>query len=232
MPVTNELLRRARRLKPAAAADLLQTYYPSVCRMARGLCGQERLARRVVSSVMSRSLRAMRKWREESAPDRWFYHHTVLACRDNAVRLSELTDDLLISANNAADAAYLAFVRALRSLPHQQREAILLHHGERLSARQLGIAMDCSVQAAAAHLRQASDTLQTVAGNDCAALMTRLSAAHAALTPPIDAVRQAVAGHMRRYFWPRRVLKSLRAVAVVLAVIAAAWYVWHRYITH
>jgi len=232
MPITNELLRRARRKKRTAAADILRTYYPAVCRVARGLCGEERAARQVVQNVMARSLRAMRKWREETAPDRWYYHHTIGACREHAVPAAELREDLLVGPQHVNDAMYVAFVRTLRSLPFQQREAILLHHGERLSARQMGIAMDSSVDAAAAHLRQATQTLQMMAGAQCPELFSQLSAAHGALTPPIDAVRIAVARHLRRYFWPRRLAKALRPVIVIVVVAVAAWWIWRKYIYH
>ena len=63
----------------AAVVELLRMFYPSVHRVAHGLCGRSEAAREVVAFVMSRSLRVLPTWGQEGAPERWFHHHTVLA---------------------------------------------------------------------------------------------------------------------------------------------------------
>ena len=59
--------------------------------------------------------------------------------------------DLLITVGPTGLPAYAGFIRALRTLPVQQAEAFILHHGEHLNERLLGVAMDLSTGAAGSH---------------------------------------------------------------------------------
>src|SRR5688500_18917949 len=129
---TTDLLARARAFDRAAVVELLGMYYAQICRMAYGLCGRPISGRDVVRFVMSRSLRVVHTWTQEGAPERWFHHHTVLASRRAGARPSPEEDVLLsrVDRSSPAFAGYSTFVRALRDLGVQQREAFLLHHGE------------------------------------------------------------------------------------------------------
>ena len=91
--------------------------------------------------------------------------------------------DPLVARASFADPAYTAFVRAVRGLPQQQAEAYLLHHGERLNERLLGVAMDCSAAAAANHLQAATDALTAMSGGDLGRCTAILVKAYAALAP-------------------------------------------------
>src|SRR3954463_6496404 len=145
MEIPPPLFARAQKLNRPAVEALFASVYPAVLRIARGLSGRIDVADGVVRFVMLRAPTMLPKWRDATAAERWFLHHTVLTARRAARHEPDPRADLL-AANG--DANWLAFVRALRQLPHQQREAILLHCGEHLNDRYLGIAMDCSSDAA------------------------------------------------------------------------------------
>src|SRR4051794_4055506 len=187
MAIGDDLLRRAKDYDRRALEELLSDVYPVVYRMAHALTGRPGAGRQVVHDVIRRSLRVLPKWRTGVVPENWFYHHTLLSARQFLSRPPEPRQDLLVTAApNASpdadagaapptgeialawvaptDASYVAFVRALRSLPPQQAEAFILHHGERLNERLLGVAMDCSLTAAATHLGAAKAALNAVSG--------------------------------------------------------------------
>src|SRR3954470_18169144 len=123
MPVPPEVFARARKLHRGALEDLFQAVYPSTLRIARGLCGREDVAEGVVRFVMVRAFAVLPKWRDETAAERWFLHHTVLTARRAEGHAPNHRNDLLAV---GGDARYAAFVRALRALPQQQREAVVL----------------------------------------------------------------------------------------------------------
>jgi hypothetical protein len=147
----------------------------------------------------------------------------LLTARRAAAHVPAAKTDLLAT---DGDPRYVAFVRALRQLPIQQREAILLHFGERFNSRFLGIAMDCSTDAAQTHLEAATGALRTIAGADFGALVDRLSNVYAHLGPPVDAVAPAVGRWVGKGLRPhrfRRALRLLVAVAVIAALVYAGW---------
>lgn len=177
MPVSEETFEAARRLSRPAVEAVLADSYPAVCRMSRALTGREGAARQLMSAVLKRSLRVLPSWRAGASPENWFYHHTVIAARQAPGAPPDAAHDLLVAAAGEAPREYIAFISALRKLPLQQREAFILHHGERLNERLLGVAMDCSAGAAAAHLNAAADSLNAIAG-DRARPLTEIGRAH------------------------------------------------------
>jgi DNA-directed RNA polymerase specialized sigma24 family protein len=234
MPVSEELLDRARDLDPVATEALLSDVYPSVRRIALSLVADEVAARAVARRVMDQGLRVLPGWRHGATPENWFYHHTLLAAREAAAaRRAASADgrpDPLVARASFADPAYAAFVRAVRGLPEQQREAYLLHHGERLNERLLGVAMDCSAAAATNHLQAATDALAAMSGGDHARCTAILAKAYAALAPePSEAgivVRPSVRRARRRRLL-RGVVRALVALIVIASLGALAWAAWH-----
>ncbi len=134
--------------------------------MARALTGDAAEAERVVDFVLSRGAVLLPAWRRGTMTQNWFYHHTLLAARERAAAKPAPApkEDLLVA--DAADAGpeYVAFVRAVRGLPGQQCEAFILHQGEKLNSRFLGVTMDCSSAAAENHLNAANAALAAIAG--------------------------------------------------------------------
>ncbi|MFI5378272.1 MAG: RNA polymerase sigma factor [Tepidisphaerales bacterium] len=127
----------------------------------------------------------------------------------------------------AGDPAFVAFVRALRLLPEQQREAILLSHGEKLPERPLAITMDCSTSAAAAHLRSAEASLTTIFGPSLPDMLTRLHDAYAQLTPSDDIIAPAVRQWVEKALRPRRTRRLLRRLLCLALAAAAIWAAFH-----
>src|SRR4029434_6349861 len=117
------------------------------------------------------------------APSRWFQHHTVLATRRAAKHQPALANDVRVRTRETRNAAYPAFVRSIRMLPLQQREAFILHHGERMNSRYLAVAMDCSTDAASNHLRTATTPLRTIGGEFFDEFVHQMARCYARTTP-------------------------------------------------
>src|SRR5688500_17137412 len=228
-PVT---LAEARAGKKQALVRILAAYYPQVWRMATSLTGSRALGADVARQIMRRSLLAAETWEHEEAPARWFRHHTVLAARDAAPETPPANDVLLEGAGEE-DPAYAAFVRALRGLPQQQREAFLLNHGENFDLRQLGIAMDCSVEAAGVHLRHATLALQALAGHDFGRFAQRARAAHAASAPDESLALPYARKLLRPRFWSALATLAgwLLLVVVIAGIAYGLWWIWPRLVT-
>ncbi len=225
--VSNEVLQGARRHRIAAATELLAINYTPVYRMARGLCGSEKSAAAVLRFCMTCSLRIMRRWRTQDDPERWFYHHTVLASRRAAKNLPEVRHDLLVESAGNQDPAFLAFITCLRSLPFQQREAFILHHGEQLNPRYLSIAMDCSTTATETHLNAANATMEALGGASWVPLLDLFSRSYANLAPPPQDYTLVVRPYVTRHVLPRRVMRALRVFLLLAAGVALCYFVLH-----
>ena len=246
MAIADDLLRRAQDFERGAMEELLADVYPAVYRMAHALTGRPGAGRQVVHDVIRRSLRVLPKWRPGVVPENWFYHHTLLSAREFLARPPDPKQDLLVTAApSAADAdpppkgeialawvapdqaSYVAFVRALRNLPVQQAEAFILHHGERLNERLLGVAMDCSVAAAANHLAAANAALNAVTAGRTDAFAATLSRAYRALTPPPATIRPVARKYVARAARPR-LLRRIFRVLLALALLAAVYFAWRE----
>jgi DNA-directed RNA polymerase specialized sigma24 family protein len=215
---------RARQQKAHPAAAILIDFYPAVCRLAMALCGTERAGRQVVQIVMNRSLHVLDRWGDEDDARRWFSHHTVLQCRELAP-MPPPGADVLVPPGNPAGPGYAAFVRAIRQLPFQQREAFVMNHGEQLDARRLAVAMDCSMQAAGNHLAAATETLQAVAGDAYAACVANLALAYRMLGPSEELVVDDVSRYFRRRS-RRRLMRVVMRIVVGVLFAAAVWGAW------
>jgi DNA-directed RNA polymerase specialized sigma24 family protein len=208
------------------ADEILTDCLPAVWRVAHALGGSTRAGRTIVQTVVGQSLTAMPAWRRDTPPLQWFYHHTVLAARAHQDVPPDPAADTLVE-HIAPDPAYTAFVRALRLLPRQQREAYLLHHGEHLDDRFLGIAMDCSTGAARTHLAAASAALAKICHGDIDAMRDSLSVAYQALTPEqVNVGSQITALTARANFrrFVRSAFRITRSLILLGAIAAAAWY--------
>jgi DNA-directed RNA polymerase specialized sigma24 family protein len=227
VPVEEEILDRAREDDREAIEQVITACYPAVHRIAHALTGEPKIAQRITRFVLRRAVTAIPRWRKGLIAENWFYHYTVLTTRLVTRRPPPAEQDLLITAGPATQPAFAAFVRAIRALHVQQMEAFILHVGEKLNERLLGVAMDLSTQAAAAHLAAATATLQTIAGGEFESLRASLDSAYMNLTPPQTIVRTASQSEIRSVFWRRLLRRAVRRL-VWLAILAALGYVaWH-----
>ena len=113
----------ARKLKRDAVETVLRVYYPRVCRIAFALCGRESNGKEVAGTVMRQSLRTLPWWSNETEAANWFLHHTVLKSRELSGPMPDASEDCLVLTLKTPLAEHIAFVKALRNLPPQQREA-------------------------------------------------------------------------------------------------------------
>jgi RNA polymerase sigma-70 factor (ECF subfamily) len=228
LDVPEKVLARARKLDRAALEQLFAAVYPVVVRMARGLSGREDVAEGVVRFVMLRAVKMVPRWRDDTAAERWFLHHTLLTARRAAAHQPTVQSDLL--ATGGGDARFTAFVRAVRQLPQQQREAVILHYGERFNSRYMSVAMDCSTAAAENHLQAGTAALRAVTGAEFEPLVERMAAVYAHLGPSAQDVPPAVGRWVGRGLRPHRLRIVLRLVilVVILATLAVVGWQWHK----
>jgi DNA-directed RNA polymerase specialized sigma24 family protein len=206
--------------------------YPLVLRLSFVLTGRPAAGRSLARLVLRRAMRHLATWGNEDEPERWFFHHTVLASRQVRVkRRPRGFDDVLIFSLNEASTEYIAFIRAIRALPVQQREAFLLSYAEKGDTRRLAVAMDCSTTAAVTHLNAARTAIKAVAGERFEALVGEMQRVYATLNPDERIVIPQVNTIVRRYIWPRRIARTIGWI-VTLAVLGsmawAAWWVYHK----
>ena len=161
----------------------------------------------------------MSRWRDDGDADRWFYHFTVLETRRH--ESTSPTPDPLLNGDRK-DPAFAAFIRALRSLPTQQREAIILNQGEHLNPRYLAVAMDCSGEAATNHLRAAMVELQSMTGGQLPSMLEAFTAAYRQIAPPSGNVRPLIRRRLNRFLFPRRLRRGF--ILILLTIIA--YTVW------
>src|SRR5947207_9657725 len=147
--INEELLRRAQQMDRGALESLIESVYPALCRIAYGLSGRADVGRGIVRFVINHSLQQLTAWRDAADARRWFYHFTILVARRGRKHEPGAQQDTLVENSGEVSAAYVAFVRGIRVLPFQQREAYLLTYGEALSPRDTATAMDCSTSAVA-----------------------------------------------------------------------------------
>ena len=169
---------------------------------------------------MIKAAKVLPGWRDATEAERWFLHHTILTARRAAEHQPAANADLLAKDGNAA---MTAFVRALRNLPQQQKEAILLHFGEHLNSRYLGVAMDCSADAAQTHLDAARAALRQVAGPEIDGLLLRFESAYTRLKPGENEIPLAARRWAAKSLRPRRVRRILWMLVVVLVIVGSVW---------
>jgi DNA-directed RNA polymerase specialized sigma24 family protein len=233
--ISAELVAAARKGKREAVVELLAIHYPIVWRIAAGISGRDDVARGVVRFVMQRSLRALHTWNDEAAPTRWFHHHTILTCRRSAKHQPDASNDVFLQGDAAAtNMPYVAFVRALRALPMQQREALILSRCEKLDMRAVSVAMDCSTTAAANHLREASQRLVSIAQQDFDVHVLRMTKVYATLGPDEELHIKDLRSRIRGLIRPWRIMRMAKFglnVVILIVTIYAAWWVW-RIVAH
>src|SRR6184192_20278 len=136
-----ELFARAKTLEREALETLVESVYPGICRIAYGLSGREDVGHGIVRFVVNHSLQQLRQLRDAAEARRWYYHFTVLVSRRGRKHEPKAEADTLVAHSGEVSAAYVAFVRGLRALPFQQREAYLLSFGEQLLYRDVATSM-------------------------------------------------------------------------------------------
>jgi DNA-directed RNA polymerase specialized sigma24 family protein len=210
-----------------ALTTVLCACYPTMARIAVALSGDTGRGLGIVKNLVGQAMVAAPKWQDESAPDRWFMHHTILTLREHPA--PAITTDPLLQYAAGKELPYTAFLRAIRKLPPQQIEAFVLSNGEGLDERKLAIAMDCSTTAARNHLSAANESLKLVTAAAFGDRMAEFKKAYENLTPDAGQVQMYISSRVRGYTVARttgRTLKWLVYACVVGVIGFALWRAW------
>src|SRR2546421_86634 len=232
--IDEELFARAKKLEREALEKLVESVYPGICRIAYGLSGREDVGHGIVRFVINHAMHHLRHLRDAASAQRWFYHFTVLVSRRGRKHEPAAEQDTLVAHSGEVSAAYVAFVRGLRALPFQQREAYLLTFGEQLLYRDVATGMDCSIAAVEVHLQVAQQTLRAMSGDGYEKMKDRLTRAWGNLSPREEAIHPSVRGLIKKLMWPRRIKRILMivsALAIVAGLAYAAWRFRHLWRT-
>jgi DNA-directed RNA polymerase specialized sigma24 family protein len=202
-----------------AIAGLIARHLPRVRRIAVALTADRDSGESVTQAVIRAAVRKSSRWADDAEAARWFNHFTVLVARRFPPHRAGLR----------MDTGFSSLVQTLYALPHQQREAFVLRHGEDLDLRQIATAMDCSASAASNHLVAAAEALRAVSDGRLGDFTTALPAAIAAFGPPAGDLDQWIAVQVRRSI-RRKLVGSLRewvlVACVVTAMAAGGWLIW------
>lgn len=220
-----QILPRARKLHRREVEAVLRTHYQQVCRLAYGLCGDDDAGKLAVKIVMRQCLAAMPRWRNETQASNWFLHHVILKTRDLAPPPQALRQDSLLRRLVLPSPEYIAFLRAFRQLPPQQREAFILFRGEKLNPRPAAVAMDCSTSAASNHLMAANRALAAIAGDGFEQRSTALLNVYNSLNAADDLVVGDINVVVRR-IGRRKFLKAMDRLLALAILAALAWIIW------
>jgi DNA-directed RNA polymerase specialized sigma24 family protein len=219
------ILPRARKLQRPAVEAVLRAHYPRVYRIAYALCGDEIAGKLVVKTVMNQSLRALLSWRSDAQAANWFLHHTILKSRELGPPPHYQGQDPLLRRLIRPSPDYIAFLRAFRLLPHQQREAFVLFRGERLDPRQGSVAMDCSTVAAGNHMAAADKALAAIAADTFEARADALLRVYVSLTPPEELIVGDVSV-LARPVSRRRFFRTMNRIFTPFVLAFIAWIIW------
>lgn len=156
-------------------AALLEAYYTRIYRLAWRFCGSQTLAEDIAQDVCVKLATAIRGYRGEAAFSTWVWRITYTAAVDRmrsgrntgCVEPGQLA--ALADANPEAraptpeDCAMNAELwQAVRRLPPQQRDAVLLVYGEDMSHAEAAAVMGCQEKTVSWHLHEAKKRLRTV----------------------------------------------------------------------
>ncbi|QOV88081.1 RNA polymerase sigma factor [Humisphaera borealis] len=225
--IGEDTLERARSGNRRAIEAVFRQVHPGVCRLVRALCGDADFADRIVDISFRHALTVLPRWNEHVDPEHWFSHHALQTVRRVSPGRPDSADDLLVKAvaSDQQTPAWAAFVRGIRRLPPQQAEAFILHHGQRMNSRLLGVSMDCSTTAAENHLRAADNAMRALAGEQFEPLTRVLRTAVVALGPSPDVTEQFVTARVGAWADRRSAVRIARLVflTVVISLLALAW---------
>lgn len=156
-----------------AFALLLERHYDQIYRLAWRMCGSRAAAEDVAQDVCVKLATAIRGFRGDSAFSTWVWRITYTTATDR-LRASQRTTMLepsqimaLVDATGNGGASQEDAVAgaelwaAVRELPGQQRDAVLLVYGEDMSHAEAAEVMGCSEKTVSWHLHEAKKRLRS-----------------------------------------------------------------------
>ncbi len=152
-----------------AFSELLARHYDRIYRLAWRWSGRRDTAEDIAQDVCVKLAGAIRSYRGESAFSTWLHRiayttaidHMRLTQRIVAVEPSEiirLADSLSVAPDEHLDGAEIW--EAVRKLPPQQRDAVLMVYGEDKSHAETAIILGCSEKTVSWHIHEAKKRLR------------------------------------------------------------------------
>jgi RNA polymerase sigma-70 factor (ECF subfamily) len=154
----------------ASFAALVERHYDRIYRLAWRWCGSRDKAEDIAQDVCVKLAGAMRGYRGDAAFTTWLHRiayttavdHLRLSQRLTAVEPSEI---IRLIDNDAAGSLQVApedpeIWVAVRGLPNQQRDAVLLIYGEDMSHAEAALVMGCSEKTVSWHVHEAKKKLK------------------------------------------------------------------------
>ncbi len=166
----SELARRAAAGDRAAFAALAERHYSRVHALAWRWSGGRGEAEDIAQETMVKMAGAIKSFRGECALSSWVYRIAYTTAVDyvrTRARVVPLAPAQMLELADAADDGSPAETamnedlwRAVRALPEQQRDAILLVYGEDMSHGEAAKLMECSEKTVSWHLHEARKRLR------------------------------------------------------------------------
>lgn len=163
------LVTRARAGDREAFGMLIETHYDLIYRTAWRWCGNGADAEDVTQDVCIKLASAIASFDGRSAFSSWLYRITLNAVRDlqragqrqrrKADAYAQEFDEAL-PADQEDNLSNQDLWRAVRSLPGQQRDAVLLVYAEELSHAEAGQILGCKEATVSWHIHEAKKTLR------------------------------------------------------------------------
>lgn len=163
-----ELAQRAATGDRSAFAALAARHYDRVHALAWRWCGARGEAEDVAQETMVKLAHAIRGFRGESAFSTWLYRIAYTTAVDHLRARPRIEPQDAAIADGVDDdtpeqAAMRAELwRAVRTLPEQQRDAVLLVYGEDMTHGEAAHVMGCSEKTVSWHLHEARKRLKTM----------------------------------------------------------------------
>ncbi len=156
-------------------AALVEAYYARIYRLAWRFCGSQTLAEDIAQDVCVKLATAIRGYRGEAAFSTWVWRITYTAAVDRmrSCRNTESVEPSALEelagagqeacATSPEDSVMSADLwLAVRRLPPQQRDAVLLVYGEDMSHAEAAAIMGCQEKTVSWHLHEAKKRLRTI----------------------------------------------------------------------
>jgi RNA polymerase sigma-70 factor (ECF subfamily) len=157
----------------ASFAALIERHYDRIYRLAFRLCGSRAQAEDVAQDVCVKLATAIRSFRGEAAFSTWVWRITFTTANDQlraGQRMVPLEPSKIVTLMDAGQehapppdevVVGAEIWEAVRSLPDQQREAVLLVYGEGLSHAEAASVLGCREKTVSWHLHEAKKRLKT-----------------------------------------------------------------------
>jgi RNA polymerase sigma-70 factor (ECF subfamily) len=170
VPVDQGVVEKAAAGCAAALAALVEAHYASIYRMAWRLIGTREDAQDVAQDVCVKLAGAVRSFRGEAELSTWLYRVVYNAAIDHLrarerQRRAERPDVVVLFQGWAAQSPEVAMVGSelwaeVRSLPPQQRDAVILVYAEDLTHAEAAAIMGCTEKTVSWHLHEARKRLR------------------------------------------------------------------------